>query len=259
MNLRDPLYRLSGKLQRRITPGLQYSQAVFEERLRTLVAGARSWLDLGCGHRLLPEWREEAEVDLIRRVPFVIGLDVDEQAILRHRSIDQRCLGDIGCLPFADGSFDLVTANMVVEHLVDPTVQFAEVGRVLAPGGRFVFHTPNADSYIVRLLRALPSRVKRTLARISEGRPSVDVYPTFYRANDKTSIEAAGARAGLGLASIEFVTSAPAFSLLPPLLVVELLWIRQLQHRPTLAPLRPTIICCLKRAEDTAALRASGE
>lgn len=259
MNLRDPLYRLSGKLQRRITPGLQYSQAVFEERLRTLVAGARSWLDLGCGHRLLPEWREEAELALVRRVPFVIGLDVDEQAIVRHRSIDQRCLGDIGRLPFANASFDLVTANMVVEHLVDPAVQFAEVGRVLAPGGRFVFHTPNADSYIVRLLRALPNGVKRTLARISEGRPSVDVYPTFYRANDRVSIEAVGARAGLGVSSIEFVTSAPAFSLLPPLLVVELLWIRQLQHRPGLAPLRPTLICCLERAEESTVSLAPSE
>ena len=247
MNLRDRLYQLSGALQRRITPGLPYSQNVFEERLRGIVGGARAWLDLGCGHRLLPEWRGEAELDLIGRVPFVVGLDADEQAIRRHRSIRERAVGDIARLPFAPGSFDLVTANMVVEHLSDPAAQFAEVARVLSPGGRFVFHTPNADSYITRLVRVLPDPVKKTLARLSEGRPSEDVYPTFYRANDATTVEKMSAKAGLGLASIEFVPSGPAFHLVPPVLVLELVWIRQLQRRPGLARYRPTLICCLQR------------
>jgi SAM-dependent methyltransferase len=247
MNLRDRLYRLSGVLQRRITPGLPFSQTVFEERLRPLLGEARSWLDLGCGHRLLPEWREDAERELVARVPFVVGIDADEQAVRRHRSIHDRCVGDVTRLPFADGSFDLVTANMVVEHLADPAAQFAEVGRVLAPGGRFVFHTPNADSYIVRLVRMLPDGVKRGLAWLSEGRPSVDVYPTFYRANDAASVESVSAKAGLGLASIEFVSTGPAFSLVPPILVLELVWIRQLQRRPGLARFRPNLICCLRR------------
>ena len=42
-------------------------------------------------------------------------------------------------LPFEAGSFDAVVANFVVHHLARPEVVFAEVNRVLKPGGRFAF------------------------------------------------------------------------------------------------------------------------
>jgi SAM-dependent methyltransferase len=41
-------------------------------------------------------------------------------------------------LPFPDGSFDAVVACLVFEHISDAGRAFAEVGRVLAPGGRFL-------------------------------------------------------------------------------------------------------------------------
>src|SRR5215208_7490085 len=112
MSVQTMLDRFATLLQRRIVPDLAYSQAVFEERLRTHSLVATRWLDLGCGHRLLSEWRADAEVELIRQTPFAVGLDVDFQAIRRHRSIRDLCLGDITKLPFRDASFDLVTANM---------------------------------------------------------------------------------------------------------------------------------------------------
>jgi SAM-dependent methyltransferase len=247
MHLRERLYDWSGKLQHRITPGLPYSQTVFEQRLFSHVTRSRSWLDLGCGHRILPEWRGESEDRLVAQSPFVVGLDSDAQALQRHRSIRNLCLGDITRLPFRDESFDLVTANMVVEHLPEPGHQFAEVARVLAPGGTFVFHTPNLRSYIIALARMLPERVKKALVKIMEGREGVDVYPTFYRANEATAITAAAKRSGLELAELEFVPSTPAFHVVPPLLIPELLWIRQLQRRPALAEYRHTLICALRR------------
>src|SRR6185503_1996971 len=199
---------------------------VFEQRLFTHVARSRSWLDLGCGHRVLPEWRGESEERLVAQSPFVVGLDADAQALQRHRSIHNLCAGDITRLPFRDGSFDLVTANMVVEHLADPAGQFAEVARVLKPGGIFLFHTPNVQSYVIALARLLPDSVKRVLAKIMEGRESADVYPTFYRANRASEIGPIAQRGGLLVSGIEFVSSTPAFNLFAPLLIPELLWIR---------------------------------
>ena len=55
-------------------------------------------------------------------------------------------------LPFADGSFDLVVCNAVVEHLHGIHKQvFTEAHRVLARGGSFVFTTPNLASLLKRL------------------------------------------------------------------------------------------------------------
>jgi ubiquinone/menaquinone biosynthesis C-methylase UbiE len=248
MDYRAKIYSLSARFQHAITPGLPYSQTVFEQRLAEFARNAKRWLDLGCGHRMLPEWRGDAERAITREVEFLVGLDSDLQALGRHRSITQLCAGDITKLPFRDASFDLITANMVIEHLADPATQFAEVARVLAPGGVFVFHTPNARSYVITLARLLPDGVKRLLARVTEGRAAVDVYPTHYRANDAASIETIAARGGFAKADIEFVASTPALSVFPPLVIPELLWIRQLQRRPGLAKYRHTLICALRRS-----------
>src|SRR4051794_36727656 len=42
-------------------------------------------------------------------------------------------------LPFPDESFDAVVACLVFEHIQEVDAAIAEVGRVLAPGGRFLF------------------------------------------------------------------------------------------------------------------------
>ena len=54
-------------------------------------------------------------------------------------------------LPFASGAFDAVVACLVFEHIHALNAAIAEVGRVLAPGGRFLFflnhpllQTPNS-------------------------------------------------------------------------------------------------------------------
>ena len=54
-------------------------------------------------------------------------------------------------LPFRSATFDAVVACLVFEHIVDVDMAIAEVGRVLAPGGRFLFflnhpllQTPNS-------------------------------------------------------------------------------------------------------------------
>ena len=50
--------------------------------------------------------------------------------------------GDITALPYADASFDLVAACDVIEHVEDDRRVFAELARVLAPGGRLIFSVP---------------------------------------------------------------------------------------------------------------------
>lgn len=49
---------------------------------------------------------------------------------------------DVQRLTFADASFDLVTHTEVFEHVADDAAGFAELHRVLAPGGCSVFTVP---------------------------------------------------------------------------------------------------------------------
>ena len=58
-------------------------------------------------------------------------------------------LMDAERLDFPDGSFDAVYSFGVLHHTADPARAFAEVRRVLRPGGRFVGALYNRDSFFM--------------------------------------------------------------------------------------------------------------
>lgn len=247
MTLASSLTDATNALRRRIVPELTYSQVTFEQHLLRRGAQAQRWLDVGCGHHLLLPWHAEEEAAFVQRLPQVIGLDFDMASLLKHRSFRQVVRGDVRSLPFADASFDLVTANMVVEHLDDPARQFREIARVLAPGGIFLFHTPNIYGYPAFVAQLLPDRFKTWLSGILEGRPADDVFKTHYRANRRSDIEALAQAAGLQVEDFLHTASVPVFTRFPPLALFELLYLRLLLRQERLAFLRQTLIVALRR------------
>ena len=77
----------------------------------------------------------------------VVGVDVDRAALdaaAERLGIETLWADAEDDLPFEDGSFDVVVAGELLEHLADPAAAVANVLRVLGPGGRFVGSVPNA-------------------------------------------------------------------------------------------------------------------
>jgi ubiquinone/menaquinone biosynthesis C-methylase UbiE len=247
-DVRKNLMSLSCWFQRKLTPGLRYSQDVFEEFLFRYVPRSTAWLEVGCGHEILSDWRFDAERRLLDSASAVVGVDYDYDSLRKHRSLRDRCRADLSQLPFPAESFDLVTANMVVEHLTDPVRQFSEIQRVLRPGGFFVFHTPNALAYTMLAARMLPNGVKPALVRFFEGRPESDTFPAYYRANRPKQIARVATAAGLRVVELHKVVTSPLFHMIPPLLVPELLWIRILM-KPRFRELRQDLIGVLRKGE----------
>lgn len=72
------------------------------------------------------------------------GVDIDDEAIgyCRERGLENVRLGEAAALPYEDGTFDLVTALDVVEHLDDDTAALREMRRVLRPGGQLLVTVP---------------------------------------------------------------------------------------------------------------------
>jgi SAM-dependent methyltransferase len=79
------------------------------------------------------------------------GVDISQDAVgfCRSRGLDCR-QAPAGALPFADGSFDVLTAWHVLEHMADAARALAEWRRVLRPGGLLILETPDASSAKVR-------------------------------------------------------------------------------------------------------------
>jgi ubiquinone/menaquinone biosynthesis C-methylase UbiE len=169
---------------------------------------------------------------LTSRCGVLVGVDYDEEALKAHPSITWRTRGDITRLPFRNEAFDLATANMVVEHLDDPETQFREVSRILKPGGLFVFHTPNARGYGVTIGRLVPRWVKLPLIRLLQGRNEQDVYKTYYRANTERRIQDLAGQSGFEVKDVHLFVSDAVFAMVPPLAVLELVWLRLMMTGP---------------------------
>ena len=245
-SLSAALYKVYWAMRGVITPRLRYSQYLYEDVLHSHVGRGTRWLDLGCGHQILPSWRAREEELIVERPRVVVGLDYDLPSLQKHRTIRCKVRGDMTRLPFGEGTFDLATANMVVEHLDDPGAQFAEITRVLKLGGRFIFHTPNALGYFAMLARLAPQPIKLKFVRLLDGRTPDDVFPAFYRANSRWRIEELARATGLRIQEFRPIVSDAMFALVPPLALLELLWLRLLVTRP-LRPLRTNIIAVLTK------------
>jgi 2-polyprenyl-3-methyl-5-hydroxy-6-metoxy-1,4-benzoquinol methylase len=94
-------------------------------------------LDVGCGPGTIT-------VDLAHRVApgRVLGLDVSAAPLGEARELAARegvavefAVGDTYALDLPDGSFDVVHAHQVLQHLTDPVAALREMARVCRPGG----------------------------------------------------------------------------------------------------------------------------
>ena len=93
-------------------------------------------LDVGCG--------TGANLKMLAAHGQAEGVDISTQAIefCRERGLDSVKLGAAEQLPYDDGSFDLVTALDVIEHLDDDVAGLREMRRVLRRDGRLLVFVP---------------------------------------------------------------------------------------------------------------------
>jgi ubiquinone/menaquinone biosynthesis C-methylase UbiE len=244
----EACYRFYFWIQGYLAPGLRYCQEEYEDVLSEAVKPGVRWLDLGCGHGVLPPWRADQERELTARAGQIVGLDYDMPSLEKHQTIRQLVRADISKLPFREDSFDLVTSNMVFEHLSEPDVQLREIRRIMRAGGELIFLTPNSAGYTTILGRLVPDALKDKVIWFFHEREEDDVFPTFYKINSPAQIDRAIEGSGMRRKEIRLIPSAAQFVKIPPLVVLELLWIR-LTMTETFKALRTNVIArCTKPA-----------
>ncbi len=137
------------------------------ELLSPYVAG-RDVLEVGCGTGLLLHGVSQ----LARRA---FGVDLSDGMLARARQRGLEVVqGSATELPFADASFDVAYSFKVLSHVPDLEKAFAEVARVVRPGGVALLELYNTRSlrYAIRRLRPAFS--------VGAGTDEKDVFTRFY-------------------------------------------------------------------------------
>ena len=124
----------------------------YEEQILPLIrqhlAGAPRVLDVGCGEG------QVARLALADGARTAIGIDptwTQLTVAAKRAGGPSYARAGAAALPFATASFDAAVACLVFEHITDLDAAIAELARVLAAGGRFLFllnhpllQTPNS-------------------------------------------------------------------------------------------------------------------
>ncbi|WP_156727712.1 methyltransferase domain-containing protein [Streptomyces apocyni] len=121
-----------------------FTQAERDFVLSKVRAGQKV-LDMGCGTGRFTVPMAEAGVQVTGLDISRAMLDVTEAKLSARGLSGDLYEGDMAHLPFEDNSFDVVTSMLALMHipLEDREAVFAEVARVLRPGGRLVIGVKN--------------------------------------------------------------------------------------------------------------------
>jgi ubiquinone/menaquinone biosynthesis C-methylase UbiE len=245
--MRRLAFRFYWKMRDLIVPELKNSQYLYYDALKKLLKSSTVWLDLGCGHQVFGDWMMAQQAEVVASVRQVVGFEFSLDSLRQHKSYRDKVLGGPGGLPFKSESFDVVTANMVVEHVDDPASMLTEVRRILKPNGTFIFHTTNARNIFAQMAAMTPEALKKRIVFTLDGRRESDVFKTYYRLNDSGCIRTAAESAGYEVSSLEQISTSAITAMLGPVVVLELLYLRLLR-RSSLSHLRTNIIAVLKKA-----------
>lgn len=129
------------------------SAAYYHARILETVEGLRV-LEYGCG-------TGSAAFDVAARGGHATGIDISPLAIelarehARERGVDDRTRFEVmnaEALAFPDASFDRVCGSGVLHHL-DLDRAYAEIARVLRPGGRAAFYEPLGHNPLINSYR----------------------------------------------------------------------------------------------------------
>lgn len=215
-------------LQNRIKPYVDYHQHRYARALASVLGPESRWLDLGAGSRIHGGWLSPTPQELADQAGCLIGCDVQAEHLRLHPMLDSAVVSVGEFLPFRSDSFDVVSSNMVLEHLADPFHVITEIRRVLKPGGAFVFVTPNRSHPVIwTLALVLPPRARQLLARVVERHRAEDrIFLTHYLANTSGDVARLARTTALDVQSLGAFSSYPMFDRFPPLLAMEAAWIR---------------------------------
>lgn len=222
----------------------RWDDKLFRDRILEELDHEDDLLDLGAGSGRV------AEMNFRGIAASTCGIDVDER-VMSNPHLDEGRVGRGEVIPYADGCFDVVLADNVLEHLERPREVFREVARVLRPGGRFFAKTPNKWHYMPTIARLTSTGFHQWINRL-RGRDESDTFPTRYLANTPADVQHWAEDAGLRVKRVDLIEGRPEYLRWNVMTYsIGMLYERLVNVLPFLAPLRVLLVIELEKPAET--------
>ncbi len=159
--------------------GRDYEHAAEVIALSKMLKGKRfkHAVDVGGGYGRLSAVLTQYADKVTLAEPSQQQLDIAEEYLKDFPTVERKRL-QADDLKFKDNSVDLVTVVRVIHHLPDPSAEFAEIARILEPGGYFFFEFANYGNF--------KNRVKHTLKGKKLPTEPIDIRSDASKKEDKT-------------------------------------------------------------------------
>lgn len=209
---------------------------------KQIVAGSKVLeIGAGCANRTTQH---------LAKFASIVGTDVSSE-IQGNTALAESHVFDGVRLPFPASRFDACVSDWVIEHVEKPESHFAEVARVLKPGGIYCCRTSHLLHYYSLASRLLPFGVHVRLSNKLRGFPkgSRDPFPTYYRANTARRIRHLCCTVGLMPKKLAAFEKDPSYGTLHPALFYPMfLYERFVNSSDLLEPFRATLIGVMEKS-----------
>lgn len=181
---------------------LDYEAVLRAEMDRMKLDASSRVLNIACEYDLLPPFLTK-----IVSPENVYGVEINREIVKKVPNI-KYCDVDADRFPFDDNSFDLVLSIWGVEHFQTTNI-FREAARVLKPGRRMIFITPNLACPIFWVSKYFGEKIgafyyKRIL------RSAYKPHQAYYRFNTTGAVKRLAKEAGLNIANLLYIGPAVA-------------------------------------------------
>ncbi len=157
----------------------------YEALINKLVQPKTHWLDVGSGRFLFPGNPQLAQ-ELSSRCQRLVGLDPDP-TLHENTFVHEKVPGLINDYS-TEQKFDLVTMNMVAEHIADPVAAVNNITRLLVTGGHVVLFTIFKWSPVPIATYLTPFWIHHPIKKVLWRTETKDTFPVAYKMNTKSQL-----------------------------------------------------------------------